>query len=238
MGGSDQWGNITAGSELIRKKLRGSSFGLTIKLITKADGTKFGKTETGNIWLDRKKTSPYKFYQFWLNASDEDAKNYIRIFTLLNKQEVETLETEHAKAPHLRALQKTLAKDITIRVHSLEDYTAAVEASEILFGNSTTEDLLKLDEETLLSVFEGVPQMKIMHVDLTSEINIVDLLVDKTTVFPSKGEARKMIEGGGVSMNKTKIADINQSVKTDVLLNKKYILVQKGKKNYFLLIAE
>ncbi len=238
MGGSDQWGNITAGTELIRKKLRGSSFGLTIKLITKADGSKFGKTETGNIWLDRNKTSPYKFFQFWLNASDEDAKNYIRIFTLLNKEEIEGLELEHDKAPHLRTLQKALAKDITIRVHSEEDYIAAVEASEILFGNSTTEALKKLDEETLLSVFDGVPQMKIAKRDLENNINLVELLAEKTDIFPSKGEARKMIQGGGVSINKEKVADVNQTATIEFLLNDKYILVQKGKKNYFLLIAE
>ncbi len=238
MGGSDQWGNITAGTELIRKKLRGEAFGLTIKLITKADGTKFGKTESGNIWLDRNKTSPYKFYQFWLNASDEDAKNYIRIFTLLNKEEIETLETEHAKAPHLRLLQKALAKDVTIRVHSADDYNAAVEASEILFGSSTTEALKKLDEETLLSVFDGVPQMKILKSDLEANINAVDLLTEKAKVFASKREAREMIQAGGASFNKTKIADANHLVNTDVLLNGKYILVQKGKKNYFLLIAE
>ena len=238
MGGSDQWGNITAGTELIRKKLRGEAFGLTIKLIAKADGTKFGKTESGNIWLDRNKTSPYKFYQFWLNASDEDAKNYIRIFTLLNKEEIETLETEHAKAPHLRLLQKSLAKDVTIRVHSADDYNAAVEASEILFGSSTTEALKKLDEETLLSVFDGVPQMKILKSDLEANINAVDLLTEKAKVFASKREAREMIQAGGASFNKTKIADANHLVNTDVLLNGKYILVQKGKKNYFLLIAE
>ena len=238
MGGSDQWGNITAGTELIRKKLRGETFGLTIKLITKADGTKFGKTETGNIWLDRNKTSPYKFYQFWLNASDEDAKSYIRIFTLLNKDEINVLETEHDKTPHLRILQKSLAKDITIRVHSNDDYSIAVEASEILFGSSTTEALRKLDEETLLSVFDGVPQMKIAKSDLENNINAVDLLAEKTNVFPSKGEARKMIQGGGVSINKTKIVDVNHLMNTEALLNGKYLLVQKGKKNYFLLIAE
>lgn len=238
MGGSDQWGNIVTGTELIRRIDGGEAFALTTPLIKKADGTKFGKTESGNVWLDRKKTSPYKFYQFWLNASDEDAKNYIRIFTLLRKEEVEALETEHDKAPHLRALQKALAKDITVRVHSSDDYIAAVEASEILFGNSTTEALRKLDEETLLGVFDGVPQMKISNDDLSNTINVVDLLAEKTNVFPSKGEARKMIQGGGVSINKAKIADVNQTVNAEVLLNGKYILVQKGKKNYFLLIAE
>ncbi len=238
MGGSDQWGNIVTGTELIRRIDGGEAFALTTPLIKKADGTKFGKTESGNVWLDPKRTSPYKFYQFWLNASDEDAKTYIRIFTLLRKEEVEALETEHDKAPHLRALQKALAKDITVRVHSIDDYNAAIEASEILFGNSTTEALLKLDEETLLSVFDGVPQMKIVRVDLVNAMNVVDLLAEKTNVFPSKGEARKMILGGGVSINKTKIADANQLINGDSLLNGKYILVQKGKKNYFLLIAE
>ncbi len=238
MGGSDQWGNIVTGTELIRRIDGGEAFALTTPLIKKADGTKFGKTESGNVWLDPKRTSPYKFYQFWLNASDEDAKTYIRIFTLLRKEEVEALETAHDQAPHLRALQKALAKDITVRVHSIDDYNAAIEASEILFGNSTTEALRKLDEETLLSVFDGVPQMKIVHDDLVNAMNVVDLLAEKTNVFPSKGEARKMILGGGVSINKTKIADANQLINGDSLLNGKYILVQKGKKNYFLLIAE
>ncbi len=238
MGGSDQWGNIVTGTELIRRKDGGEAFALTTPLIKKADGTKFGKTESGNVWLDRKKTSPYKFYQFWLNSSDEDAKNYIRIFTLLGKEEIEALEAEHAKAPHQRMLQKALSKDITTRVHSADDYNAAVEASEILFGNSTTEALKKLDEETLLSVFDGVPQLKVSKNDLESNMNVVDLLTEKAKVFSSKREAREMIQAGGASINKLKIADANHLVNTEVLLNGKYMLVQKGKKNYYLLIAE
>ena len=237
MGGSDQWGNITAGVELIRKKIKGEAFGLTIKLITKSDGTKFGKTESGNVWLDRKKTSPYKFYQFWLNASDEDAKNYMRIFTMLNQEDIESIEAAHAKAPHERLLQKTLAKDITERVHSVEDFQSATEASEILFGNSTTDALRKLDEETLLSVFEGVPQLKIGK-DQLSNMNIVELLSGTAKIFSSKREAREMIKAGGTSINKLKITDVNHLISTDILLNGKYVLVQKGKKNYYLLIAE
>lgn len=234
MGGSDQWGNITAGTELIRKKLRGEAFGLTIKLITKADGSKFGKTESGNIWLDPKKTSPYKFYQFWLNASDEDAANYIRIFTLLEKDEIEALEKEHAAAPHLRALQKALAKDVTVRVHSSSDYETAVEASELLFGNSATEKLKTLSESMLLDVMDGVPLSEVDATIFTAGINLIELLAEKTNIFPSKGEARKMIQAGGVSINKIKVADINHNVSSSELLNNKYLLVQKGKKNYFL----
>jgi tyrosyl-tRNA synthetase len=238
MGGSDQWGNIVTGTELIRRKGSGEAFALTTPLITKADGTKFGKTESGNVWLDAKRTSPYHFYQFWLNASDEDVKRYIRIFTLLGKEEIEALEKEHAVAPNARMLQKALAKDITVRVHSLQAYDSAVEASEILFGNATTESLLKIDEDTLLNVFEGVPQMAISKSALQEGIPAVDLLTVNAQVFPSKGEARKMIQGGGVSINKTKIADPMQSINNDQLLNDKYILVQKGKKNYYLLKAE
>ncbi len=234
LGGSDQWGNITAGNELIRKRLRGQSFAVTCPLMVKADGTKFGKTEEGNVWLDPKKTSPYKFYQFWLNASDEDASKYIRIFTLLSKAEIESLEKEHSQAPHLRALQKAIAKDITIRVHSEEDYNAAVEASEILFGKGTTETLSKLSENDLLSVFDGVPQVEIEKSKLSGGYNIIELL-DETKIFPSRGEARKMIQGGGVALNKSKIEDINLVVNTTHLLQNKYILIQKGKKNYFLL---
>ena len=237
MGGSDQWGNIVTGTELIRRKDAGVAFALTTPLIKKADGTKFGKTESGNIWLDPKKTSPYQFYQFWLNASDDDAKNYIRIFTVFTKEEIETIEKEHAEAPHLRTLQKHLAKDITIRVHSESDYLAAVEASEILFGKGTTESLQKLSESDFLTVFEGVPQVEISKNELENGINVIDLLAEKSTVFPSKGEAKKMILGGGVSINKTKIEDINLSVNTTLLLNGKHLLVQKGKKNYFLIKA-
>ncbi len=237
MGGSDQWGNIVTGTELIRRKGKGEAFALTTPLIKKADGTKFGKSEGGNVWLDKSKTSAYKFYQFWLNASDEDSKTYIRIFTLFNQKEIEQLEEEHDKAPHARLLQKTLAKDIMIRVHSEEDYNAAVEASTILFGKGTEESLKKLSEEDFLSVFEGVEQFDIRKDDLDAGINIVDLLADKTTIFPSNGEARKMIKGGGVSVNKSKVTDMDVVVNSSSLINSKYILAQRGKKNYFLLRA-
>ncbi|MFN6091811.1 MAG: tyrosine--tRNA ligase [Bacteroidota bacterium] len=238
MGGSDQWGNITTGTELIRRMEGGEAFALTCPLITKADGSKFGKSESGNVWLDAKLTSPYKFYQFWLNASDADAGKYIRIFTLLSKEEIEKLEAEHAAAPHLRILQKALAKEVTIIVHSEEAWQGAVDASEILFGNAATDTLQKLDEETLLSVFEGVPQVKLSKEELTAGINAIEFLSDKTQIFPSRGEARKMIQAGGVSINKEKIADINATVNAEGLLNNKYLLVQKGKKNYYLIIAE
>ncbi|HNO71247.1 MAG TPA: tyrosine--tRNA ligase, partial [Bacteroidia bacterium] len=200
-----------------------------------ADGTKFGKTESGNIWLDPKKTTPYKFYQFWLNASDEDAKNYIRIFTLLSKDEIDALEQKHAEAPHLRLLQKQLAQDITCRVHSENDYNAAVEASEILFGEGTTEALKRLTEEDLLAAFEGVPQVGISKIDLDSGINIVEFFSEKTKIFPSKGEARKMIQQGGVAINKEKLSDVQAIITSAGLLNGKYLLAQKGKKNYFLI---
>jgi tyrosyl-tRNA synthetase len=238
MGGSDQWGNIVTGTELIRRKDGGEAFALTTQLIKKADGTKFGKTETGNIWLDPKKTSPYKFYQFWLNASDDDAKTYIRIFTLLTKEEIELLEQKHNEAPHLRLLQKALAKDVTCRVHSENDFHSAVEASEILFGDSTTEALKKLSEDDLLSVFEGVPQVGISKTELENGINVVDFLSEKTKIFSSKGEARKMVQGGGVAINKEKISDVQAMISSSYLLNAKYILAQKGKKNYFLIKAE
>ncbi len=237
MGGSDQWGNIVTGTELIRRKDGGEAFALTTPLIKKADGTKFGKTEGGNVWLDAKRTSPYKFYQFWINTSDEDSKNYIRIFTLKTKAEVETLEAEHIKAPHLRILQKELAKDITIRVHSQKDYEAAVEASGILFGSGTAEGLMKLSEDDLLSVFEGVPQMTVPRSSLESGVNIVEFLSDSTSVFPSRGEARKMLTGGGVLLNKEKILDADFIVKTNNLIRDKYILAQKGKKNYYLIVV-
>lgn len=236
MGGSDQWGNIVTGTELIRKKAGGEAFALTTPLIKKADGTKFGKSESGNVWLDRNKTSPYKFYQFWLNASDEDAKTYIRIFTLFTREQIEAIELEQAAAPHTRVLQKALAKDITIRVHSESDYNAAIEASEILFGKGTAESLQKLSEDDFLSVFEGVEQYKLLIEILNDGIALVDLLTDKTTIFPSKGEARKMIQGGGVSINKQKIEDVNFQLTTSHLLNNKYMLVQKGKKNYSLVV--
>jgi tyrosyl-tRNA synthetase len=234
MGGSDQWGNIVTGTELIRRKEGGEAFALTTPLIKKADGTKFGKSESGNIWLDRNRTSPYKFYQFWLNASDEDAKTYIRIFTLFTKEQIEALEAEQVAAPHLRALQKSLAKEITTRVHSEADYNAAVEASQILF-NGTLEELSKLSEELFLDIFEGVPQFEISLSELDAGIPVIELLSEKAAVFPSKGEARKMIQAGGVSINKSKWEDISLPVNTSFLLNQKYMLVQKGKKNYYLL---
>lgn len=235
MGGSDQWGNIVTGTELIRRKDAGEAFAMTTQLIKKADGTKFGKTESGAVWLDRKRTSPYKFYQFWLNASDSDAANWIYIFTLLSQSEIEALKAEHEKAPHLRVLQKALAKEITIRTHSEADYNAAVEASNILFGNSTAEAFAQLDEATFLDIFEGVPQFSIAKTELENTINIVDLLAEKTSVFPSKGEARKMIAGGGVSMNKAKVENDTVSIGTNDLINNKFLIAQKGKKNYFLI---
>lgn len=234
MGGSDQWGNIVTGTELIRRKASGEAFALTTPLIKKADGTKFGKTEGGNVWLDKEKTSPYKFYQFWLNASDDDVKTYIRIFTLFPKSEIEKLEAEHAAAPHLRVLQKALAKDITVRVHSEEDYTAAVNASQILFSGSL-DDLAKLSEELFLDIFDGVPQFEILNSELSNGIPVIDLLADKTKVFPSKGEARKMLQGGGVLVNKTKVEDVELKISSGHLINNKYILIQKGKKNYFVI---
>ncbi len=237
MGGSDQWGNITTGTELIRRKTGGEAFALTCPLITKADGSKFGKTESGNVWLDPEKTSPYRFYQFWLNTSDADAEKYIRIFTLYTKDEITKLTEEHASAPHLRVLQKALAKDLTIRIHSEEDFNLAVEASDILFGKGTTDTLRKLNEEVLLSVFEGVPQFEINITDLQSGLNIIDLLAEKTTVFPSKSEARRMLKDGGISINKKKITE-ELIVDEQELLNRKYLLIQKGKKNYYLLIAK
>ena len=239
LGGSDQWGNIVTGTELIRRKASGEAWAITTPLIKKADGTKFGKTEGGNVWLDRDKTSPYKFYQYWLNASDEDAENYIKIFTLKSQEEVDSIIDKHKEAPHMRILQQEVAKDITIRVHSKEDYEMAVKASSILFGKSTTEDLESLDEETLLSVFEGVPQTSISQEIFNSVENVTDLLSEITNgiVFPSKGEARRMIKGGGVSINKSKVAAPDESVAVN-LLNGKYLLAQKGKKNYYLITVE
>ncbi|OOG72344.1 tyrosine--tRNA ligase [Algoriphagus sp. A40] len=236
LGGSDQWGNIVTGTELIRRMGGGSAYALTVPLITKADGTKFGKTEGGSVWLDPEKTSPYAFYQFWLNVSDEDASKYIRIFTVLNQQTIENLEAEHAQAPHLRTLQKEIAKQVTIMVHSLEDYEMAVKASEILFGKSSTEDLASLDERTFLAVFEGVPQAQISKEEFEGIENILDLFGEKThaQIFPSKGEARKMIQGGGVSINKEKLGDPNAPLDFH-LLQGKYLLIQKGKKNYYIL---
>ena len=238
MGGSDQWGNITTGTELIRRKAGGEAFALTCPLIKKADGTKFGKTESGNVWLDPVRTSPYQFYQFWLNTSDADAEKYIRIFTILSQETINQLIEEHKQAPHLRQLQKVLAREVTCMVHSESDYLIAVEASEILFGKGTEETLRKLDEATFLSVFEGVPQFEISRTELESDVNIIDLLAEKTTVFPSKGEARRTIAGGGVAVNKVKIESPDEVFNTRKLIGNKYLLVQKGKKNYFLLIAE
>ena len=237
MGGSDQWGNITTGTELIRRKAGGEAFALTCPLIKKADGTKFGKTESGNVWLDPERTSPYKFYQFWLNTSDTDAEKYIKIFTILSKEAVDQIIDEHHQAPHLRQLQKVLAKEVTCMVHSEADYNLAVEASEILFGKGTEETLRKLDEATFLSVFEGVPQFDIAKAELEAGINMIDLLAEKTSVFPSKGEARRTIAGGGVAVNKVKVEGPDEIITTSKLIGGKYLLVQKGKKNYFLLIA-
>ncbi|WP_321334080.1 tyrosine--tRNA ligase [uncultured Bacteroides sp.] len=238
MGGSDQWGNITTGTELIRRTNGGEAFALTCPLITKADGGKFGKTESGNVWLDAKYTSPYKFFQFWLNVSDDDAARYIKIFTSLTKEEIEQLTAEHTEAPHLRILQKRLAKEVTIMVHSEEDYNAAVEASDILFGNATSAALKKLDEDTLLAVFEGVPQFEVSKEVLSEGVKAVDLFVDHAAVFASKGEMRKLAQGGGVSLNKEKLATFDQIVTASDLLDGKYLLVQRGKKNYFLIIAK
>lgn len=238
MGGSDQWGNIVTGTELIRRKAQGEAFAMTAPLIKKADGTKFGKSEGGNVWLDAEKTSPYKFYQYWLNTSDEDAANFIKVFTLLPKEEIEALEKEHAEAPHLRTLQKALAEDVTRRVHSEEDLQTAIKASNILFGRSTTEDLASLNESTLLSVFEGVPQVEVSKADIDAAENYIDLLstVTQEVIFASKGEARRMLQGGGVSINKNKIEDMNAKPEFDLLQNK-YFLVQKGKKNYYLVVV-
>jgi tyrosyl-tRNA synthetase len=237
MGGSDQWGNITTGTELIRRMNGTEAFALTCPLITKADGGKFGKTESGNIWLDSRYTSPYKFYQFWLNVSDDDAKKYIKIFTSLSKEEIDALTAEHDQAPHLRTLQKRLAKEVTTMVHSENDYNMALEASNILFGKATSEALKKLDEVTLLAVFEGVPQFEIDKNDL-NDVKIAELFTEKAAVFSSKGEMRKMVQNGGLSINKEKVTDFELQFTQDMLLNDKYVLVQKGKKNYYLLIAK
>ena len=234
LGGSDQWGNIVTGTELIRRKARGEAFAITTPLIKKADGTKFGKTEGGNVWLDPERTSPYKFYQYWLNASDEDAKTYIKIFTLMTKVEIEALVSEHEQAPHTRVLQKALGKDVTIRVHGDAAYHRAIEASEILFGKDTAEQLMNIDERDLLDIFEGVPQFDIAKSDLEPGIQIIDLLAQKSKVFQSNGEARRMLQSNAVSINKLKVA-ADKVLCLDDLIKGKYILVQKGKKNYFLL---
>jgi len=238
LGGSDQWGNITTGTELIRRTVGGEAFALTCPLITKADGGKFGKTESGNVWLDPRYTSPYKFYQFWLNVSDEDAAKYIKIFTELSREEIEALVAEQAENPGARPLQKRLAKEITTMVHSAEDYEAAVEASQILFSNKAADILHRIDETTLLQVFEGVPTFEVSRRDIEDGIKIADLLVDKAAVFASKGELRKLAQGGGVMINKEKVADAYAPASTSMLLNDRYIIVQKGKKNYYLLIAK
>jgi tyrosyl-tRNA synthetase len=235
MGGSDQWGNIVTGTELIRRKTGGEAFALTCPLITKSDGSKFGKTEAGNVWLDPEKTSPYQFFQFWLNVSDEDAAKYIRIFTVLGREEIESLILAHSQAPHERILQKKLAEEVTVMVHSREEYTAAVEASEILFGKGTTESLKKMNENTFLSVFEGVPVFDIKKDVFDKPVTLTDLCTEYSKVFPSKGELRRMVQGGGLSLNKQKVDDPEMIVGTGSLLNNRYLLIQKGKKNYFLL---
>lgn len=237
MGGSDQWGNITTGTELIRRKSGGEAFALTIPLITKADGNKFGKTEHGNVWLDPERTTPYAFYQFWLNTSDEDAEKYIKVFTLLGKEEIEKLIAGHKEAPHNRLLQKKLAAEVTVMVHSREEFEKAVEASQILFGQGTANQLKGLDEKTFLDVFEGVPQFLVSKSELANGVALIDLLTDKTPIFPSKGELRRTIEGNGLSINKGKIPGTELIVDEGFLIGGKYILVQKGKKNYFLIIV-
>jgi tyrosyl-tRNA synthetase len=232
LGGSDQWGNITTGTELIRRKAGGEAFALTCPLITKADGAKFGKTESGNVWLDARYTSPYKFYQFWLNTSDDDAQRYIKIFTELSQSEIEALAAEQAAAPHLRPLQKALAQHVTTMVHSKTEYEKAVEASSLLFGNATFDALQGLDETTFLDVFEGVPLSEISAAKLP--VKLADLLAVETQIFPSKGEFRKMVQGGGLSINKEKIGDAELVVTPEQFINRRYLLVQKGKKNYYL----
>jgi tyrosyl-tRNA synthetase len=238
MGGSDQWGNITTGSELIRRVVGGEAFGLVCPLITKADGGKFGKTETGNIWIDPERTSPYTFYQFWLNVSDEDAEKYIKIFTILDQQTINNLIEEQKTAPHLRVLQKRLAAEITTMVHSAKDVDDAIETSNILFGNSTKENLTKLDEKTFLSVFDGVPKFSISRVEIENGLLVSDLLAEKTQIFPSKGELKRTIKGNGLSINKEKYTDENGIINSEFLINNKYILVQKGKKSYFLIMVK
>ena len=238
MGGSDQWGNITTGTELIRRTEGGEAFALVCPLITKADGGKFGKTESGNVWLDPARTSPYTFYQFWLNVNDTDAARYIKIFTTLTKEEIAALEAQQAEAPHLRPLQKRLAEEITILVHGRENYEAAVAASGILFGQGTKEQLQTLDEATLLAVFEGVPQFEISRDKLASGIKVIDLLTEEAPVFPSKGELRKLITAGGLSVNKEKVASPEDIFSAEQLIAGRYLLVQRGKKSYYLIIAK
>jgi tyrosyl-tRNA synthetase len=238
MGGSDQWGNITAGCELIRRKAQGNAFALTCPLITKADGTKFGKSEGGEkVWLDPAMTSPYKFYQVWLNVTDEEALKYLKVFSVLSQEEIQSIQAAHAAAPHLRALQKALAKEVTVRVHSEADFTTAVESSEILFGEGTTEALKRLSENDLLSIFEGVPQFTIAKSEIEQGIGIIELLAGKTTIIASKGEAKRLIQNGGVFVNKAKIVDGAATITACDLLINRYIVVQKGKKNYYLVKA-
>ena len=238
LGGSDQWGNITTGVELIRRIDGGEVFGMTCPLIKKADGTKFGKTESGNVWLDARYTSPYKFYQFWLNVSDEDAKSYIKIFTFLDRETIDQLIADHEAAPHERRLQKTLARELTCMIHSQAEYDKAVEASAILFGGATAEALHHIDETTLLQVFEGVPQYRVNRADIEGGMPLMELCVERCPIFPSKGEMRKLIQGGGISLNKEKVTAPERNVTATDLLAGKYLLMQKGKKNYFLIIAE
>ena len=233
MGGSDQWGNITTGTELIRRKLGGKAYAITCPLITKADGTKFGKTEGGNVWLDKTRTSPYKFYQYWLNASDNDAENYIKIFTLLDKANIEDLIRQHQQSPHLRLLQKTIAEQVTRMVHSEEDLQKAIQASQILFGRSTAEELKKLDRQTFLEVFEGVPQAEISLSDLNQGIDMIGLLAAKTSFLKSNGEARRALDENSISVNKTKV-DESYHIGSSDLIDDQYILLQRGKKNYFI----
>ncbi len=236
MGGSDQWGNIVTGTELIRRKRGGEAFALTCPLITKSDGGKFGKTEEGNVWLDPKYTSPYKFFQFWINVSDEDAEKYIKIFTLLPKDEIDGIISEHREAPHQRLLQKTLAREVTIMVHSEEDYKAAVDASEILFGKATAESISNIREDMFLSVFEGVPRFELDQEK--GSASIMEILSSETSVFNSKGELRRMVQGGGLMINKKKVSDPESNLDRDEFINGKYLIVQKGKKNYFLIILK
>ena len=238
LGGSDQWGNITTGTELIRRKVQGEAFGMTCPLIKKADGVKFGKTEQGNVWLSPKYTSPYRFYQFWVNVSDEDAARYIKIFTMLDKATIDGLIADHQQEPHLRILQKELTKEVTTMVHSADEYNKAVEASMILFGSGTAEALKHLDEATFLDVFEGVPQFEVPKAEIEAGIPFGTLCTEKAAIFPSKSELRRLIQGGGISMNKGKVEDMDAPVSSDALIAGKYLLVQKGKKNYYLIVAK
>ena len=238
LGGSDQWGNIVTGTELIRKKEGGEAFAITTQLIKKADGTKFGKTESGNIWLDAKKTSPYKFYQFWLNASDEDVKSWIRVFSLKNKEEIEALELEHNAAPHLRILQKSLAEEITERVHSKQDLEQAIKSSEILFGKATKENLEQLNETEILDIFDGVPTFKIAKDKIENGLNVLDLLAVETTILSSKGDAKKMLQQNGIAINMEKFSDLNGTINADFLVNQKFIIIKKGKKEFSLIVVD